>query len=60
MMSGFSAFFSWAAFVELNDPAIPISPSITITLLCEIALSVPIIVGTPWLAKKSGVDSIGS
>jgi hypothetical protein len=52
----FSAFFSCAAFVKLNDPVITTSPSMIITLLCEIAWLASIIVGTPWFARKSAEE----
>jgi hypothetical protein len=31
MMRRFSAFFSWAAFVKLNEPVMTVSPSMMMT-----------------------------
>ena len=51
-MSRFSALFSSAAFVKLNDPVITASPWITMTLLCAIARASSIFVGIPALKRK--------
>src|SRR5271157_6262757 len=52
MINKFSAFFSSAAFVKLNDPVMTVSRSMIIILLCAMACLSSIKVGMPTLDMK--------
>src|SRR5262245_32157969 len=55
VLSTFSALFSWAAFVSLNEPPMTMSPSMMI-LLWALACWASIGVGTPEFARKSAAE----
>src|SRR5215475_14190404 len=56
MISRFSAFWVWAAFVKVKLPVRTVLPSMIITLLWAMACSASIMVGTPWFARKSAEE----
>jgi hypothetical protein len=52
MMRRFSAFFSSAALVKLNDPVMTVSRSMIMILLWAMAWRASMKVGIPELARK--------